>query len=136
MRHLECSDLEKVEQWKEKGRIVVEWVQSWYVARWKKFWSLVAKKANVFNSTEMDTWKWKWSRLVKSKSLRPHGLSPTRLLCPGKSTGVGCHFLLQGIFPTQKSNPGLLHCRQILYHLSHQGIHDKRRHIFFFNLMT
>ena len=35
--------------------------------------------------------------------------------------GVGCHFLLQGIFPTQGSNPGLLHCRQILYHLSHQG---------------
>ena len=40
---------------------------------------------------------------------------------PGKNTGVGCHFLLQGIFPTQGSNPGLLHCRQILYHLSHQG---------------
>ena len=34
---------------------------------------------------------------------------------PGKNTGVGCHFLLQGIFPTQGSNPGLLHCRQILY---------------------
>ena len=40
---------------------------------------------------------------------------------PGKNTGVGCHALLQGIFPTQGSNPGLLHCRQILYHLSHQG---------------
>ena len=40
---------------------------------------------------------------------------------PGKDTGVGCHALLQGIFPTQGSNPGLLHCRQILYHLSHQG---------------
>ena len=39
---------------------------------------------------------------------------------PGKNTGVGCHFLLQGIFPTQGSNPGLPHCRQILYHLSHQ----------------
>ena len=39
----------------------------------------------------------------------------------GKSTGVGCHFLLQGIFPTQGSNPGLPHCRQTLYHLSHQG---------------
>ena len=34
---------------------------------------------------------------------------------------VGCHFLLQGIFPTQGSNPGLLHCRQMLYRLSHQG---------------
>ena len=40
---------------------------------------------------------------------------------PGKSTGVGCHFVLQGIFSTQGSNPGLLHCRQTLYHLSHQG---------------
>ena len=39
----------------------------------------------------------------------------------GKNTGVGCHFLLQGIFPTPGSNPGLLHCRQILYCLSHQG---------------
>ena len=40
---------------------------------------------------------------------------------PGKSTGVGCHFLLQGIFPTQGLNLGLLHCRQTLYHLSYQG---------------
>ena len=39
---------------------------------------------------------------------------------PGKNTGVGCHGL-QGIFPTQGSNPGLLHCRLVLYHLSHQG---------------
>ena len=36
---------------------------------------------------------------------------------PGKNTGVGCHALLLGIFPTQGSNPGLPHCRQILYHL-------------------
>ena len=40
---------------------------------------------------------------------------------PGKSAGVDCHFLLQGIFLTQESNPGLLHCRQMLYRLSHQG---------------
>ena len=40
---------------------------------------------------------------------------------PGKNTGVGCHALLQGIFPTQGSKPGLLHCRQTLYCLSHQG---------------
>ena len=43
--------------------------------------------------------KWKWSRSVMSDSSRPHGLQPTRLLCPwdfpGKSTGVGCHCLLQ-----------------------------------------
>ena len=40
---------------------------------------------------------------------------------PGKITGVGCYVLLQGIFPTQGTNPGLPHCRQILYCLSHQG---------------
>ena len=38
----------------------------------------------------------------------------------GQNTGVGCHSLLQGVFPTQGWNPSLLHCRQILYHLSHQ----------------
>ena len=38
-----------------------------------------------------------------------------------KNIGVGCHSLLQGIFPTQGLNPSLLHCRWILYHLSHQG---------------
>ena len=43
-----------------------------------------------------------------SRSLRPHGLQPARLVCPwdspGNNTGVGCHFLLQGIFPTQGLN--------------------------------
>ena len=47
------------------------------------------------------------------------------LLCswnsPVKNTGVDSHSLLQGIFPTQGSNPGLPHCRQSLYHLSYQG---------------
>ena len=41
--------------------------------------------------------------------------------CPGKNIEVGCHDLLQGIFPTQGSNPGLPHCRWSLYHLSHQA---------------
>ena len=40
---------------------------------------------------------------------------------PGKNTGMGCNALLQGIFPTQGLHPGLQHCRQILYRLSHQG---------------
>ena len=66
-----------------------------------------------------------WSRLVMSSSLRLHGLWPARLLCPwnspGKDTGVGCCALLQGIFPTQGSNPGLPHCSWILYQLSNQG---------------
>ena len=57
---------------------------------------------------------------VVSDSLRPHGLySPWN--SPGQNTGVGSLSLLQDIFPTQGSNPGLLHCRQILYQLSHKG---------------
>ena len=40
---------------------------------------------------------------------------------PGQNTGVGKLSLLQGIFPTQGSNPGLPHCMQILYQLSHKG---------------
>ena len=40
---------------------------------------------------------------------------------PSKNTGVGCHVLLQGIVPTQGLNLGLLHCKQMLYRLSHQG---------------
>ena len=71
---------------------------------------------------------WLWSNESKESevthscpgdSLRPHGLQPIRLLSPwdfpGKSTGVGCYFLLQGIFLTQGSNPGLPHCRGILF---------------------
>ena len=55
-----------------------------------------------------------------SSCLQPHGLySPWNF--PGQNTGVGSHSLLQGIFPTQGSNPVLLHCRQILYKLSYQG---------------
>ena len=60
---------------------------------------------------------------VASDSLQPHGLQPTRLLCPwnspGKNTGVDWHSLPQRNFPTQGSNPGLLHCRQILDRLSY-----------------
>ena len=60
------------------------------------------------------------SHSVVYNSLRPHGLySPWN--SPVQNTGVCCHAPLQGIFPTQWSNPGLLHCRWILYPLSHQG---------------
>ena len=57
---------------------------------------------------------------VASDSLRPRGLySPWN--CPGQNTGMGSLSLLQRIVLTQGSNPGLLHCRWILYHLSHKG---------------
>ena len=52
--------------------------------------------------------------------MKPHGLYSS-WNSPGQNIGVGSLSLLQVIFPTQESNPGLLHCRQILYHLSHQG---------------
>ena len=64
--------------------------------------------------------KVKVSHSVVSDSLRLHGLySPWNF--PGQNTGVGSLSLLQGLFPTQGSNPGLPHCRQILYQLSHKG---------------
>ena len=63
-----------------------------------------------------------WS---ESCSLVSDSLWPRGLYCPwnspGQNTGVGSRSLLQGILPTQGSNPGLLHCRRILYPLSHQG---------------
>ena len=59
-----------------------------------------------------------------SDSLWSQGLLPISLLCPwnspDKNTGMGCQSFIQGIFPTQGSNPGLWHCRQILYRLSHK----------------
>ena len=68
------------------------------------------------------------SHSVMSNSLQPSGLQSTMILCPwdfsGKNSGVGCHFLFQGIFLTQELNLcllQLLHCRWILYLLSHQG---------------
>ena len=65
------------------------------------------------------------SRSVVSDSLRPSGLyvahqAPLPINPPGKNTGVGRRGLLQGIFLTQGLNSGLLHCKQTLYHLSHQ----------------
>ena len=62
----------------------------------------------------------RWQELLSRDSLQPHGLhSPWNSL--GQNPGVGSLSLLQGIFPTQGLNPGLLHCRQTLYQLSHTG---------------
>ena len=61
----------------------------------------------------------------KSHSVMPNTLGPHGLYSPwnssGQNTGVGSLSLLQGIFPTQGSNPGFLHCRWILYQLSYEG---------------
>ena len=79
--------------------------------------------------------KWSENRSVMSDSLQPHGLYST-WNSPGQNTGLGSLSLHQRIFPTQRSNPGLLHCRRILYQLSHKGNHKlikearhKRTHI-------
>ena len=64
------------------------------------------------------------SHSVVSDSLQPLDNLPDSFVhgdSPGKNTGVGCHTLLQGIFPTQGSKPSLPHCRRSLYHLCHQG---------------
>ena len=65
---------------------------------------------------------------VMSSSLQPYGLQPARLLhpwdSPGKNTGVGCHFLLHGIFPAQGLNPHVqcfLHWQVNLLPVSHLG---------------
>ena len=67
--------------------------------------------------------RWPWCFMA----VWPHRRQPNRLHhpwdSPGKNTGVGCHFLLQGIFPTQELNPGLLHCRKILYHWVTRKVH-------------
>ena len=68
----------------------------------------------------MTPWKVKVKVIPSCLTLQPHGLhSPWN--SPGQNTGVGGLSLLQGIFPTQGSNPGLPHCRWILYQLSYQG---------------
>ena len=91
-----------------RGKIVIQIITCDH-AGWGTFWSQC-----------LDTPSRQASKAAQScPALRPRGLWPTRLLrprdLPGKNTGVGCHFLLQGIFPTQGSNPGLPHCRQRLY---------------------
>ena len=71
--------------------------------------------------------KWRQGHSVVSDILRPHGLfSPWD--SPGQNPGVGSLSLLQGLFPTQGSNPGLLHCRRILYQLSHRRSPCKPKH--------
>ena len=99
--------------WQQKDR-----VQSTYIV-FNPFWT-------IFLSFIYDIKKiiFELCELAASEGRKPV-LLQTRLLCPwsspGKNTGLGCHFLLQGIFQTQGSNPCLLYCRQIIYHMSNWG---------------
>ena len=80
-------------------------------------WLLPPTQRKLLNSVTWDIWR----RRVKSLSCvwlfgtawTVAYQAPPSMGFPGKNTGVGCHFLLQGIFPTQGSNPGLPHCRQM-----------------------
>ena len=113
--------------------LVVEWLGIQLAVQGTWFWSLVRKRDPTHHraakSTCHNSWSEvkEWSHSVVYDSATPW---PARLFrpwdFPGKNTGVGCHFLLQGIFPTQGSNLGLLHCRQTLHHLSHQESHNER----------
>ena len=82
----------------------------------RTFLLLIVKNYPIFQRENI-------SRSVMSDSLWLHGLWLARLLCPwnspGKNTGVGSHFLLQGVYLIQGLNTGFLHCWKILYHLNH-----------------
>ena len=107
----------------------------------KRYMHLNDQSSTIYNSQDkkqpkcqsIDDWvkkMWvKWNIIfvsysVVSDSLQPHGLQLARLPCPwnspGKNTRVGCHSLPQGTFSNQGLNLRLLHCGQILYHLSHR----------------
>ena len=98
---------------------------SWLSGLWRSFLYTFVYSCHLFLISSASVKLVSVSHSVVPNSLRLHGLQPTRLLCPwdfpGKDIGLGCHFLLQGIFPAQGSNPGLLHCRQILYWVSYKG---------------
>ena len=100
----------------------------------KSFWELLRiKQQTQWNSDykKMNT----YLKVKVTHSLWHHGLWPTGLICPwtssGQNIGVGSCSFLQGIFPTQGLNLGLLHCRLILYQLSYQGyiLNDWRRNL-------
>ena len=93
----------------------------WLNCKWTRFQFFEKERMIEGLFAQLVQWKSESETLsVMSDPLRPHGLySPWN--SPGQNPGVGSLSLLQGIFPTQGSNPGLPHCRQILCQLSHKG---------------
>ena len=103
------------------GKIVQLWL--------KEIKTFLREGASTFElSHHVGTRKESVSHSVVSDSLPHCRLQSTRLLCSWNSPGKNTEDL-QGIFPIQWSNPGLLHCRQIPYHLSHQGSPKNKRKI-------
>ena len=95
-----------------------------YLIKIQVFWDIML--CEISQSQEMNTVQFHSSETSESESEVTQSCLtfaiPWPWDSPGRNTGVGYHFLLQRIFPTQGSNPGLPHCRQTLYHLSHQGL--------------
>ena len=104
--------------------------------KWGQFWFLLDKLGKLSSGHRTGKGQFSSQSQIPKKESEVLQLCPT--LCnpvdcnlpgrflrpwdsPGKSTGVGCHFLLQRIYLTQGSNLGLPHGRKMLYHLSHQG---------------
>ena len=91
------------------------WVANFFKKKKKNFQQIFLFQLHLISQARESE-----SHSVVSDSLGPHGLYfPWN--SPGQNTGMCSLSLLQGIFPTQGSNPGLPHCRQILYQLSHKG---------------
>ena len=82
--------------------------------------SIIVLNANVINSSikrhRVDAAAYLLSHVRLCVPMDCSPQAPLSMGFPGKNTGAGCHFLFQGIFPTQGLTPGLLRCRQILYH--------------------
>ena len=92
------------------------WLQTQWRSEQKFHWGQMIRAHGDFQRKEA-RWKSKWLHGVWL--FETHGLySPCN--SPGWNTGMGSHSFLQGIFPTQRSNPGLPHCSQIFYQLSHK----------------
>ena len=107
LSHRESNELAQVSSWRATCLLPSE-LQSLHLPNGNK-----VKKVKVLVA-------WSCPTLCDTMDCSPSG-SSVHGDSPGKNTGVGCHSLLQGIFPPQGWNSGLLHYRQILYHLSHWG---------------
>ena len=88
------------------------------ILAWRILWQATV---HTFTRVGQDLATKQWQQWVLGKDELVLLFSKCGPWTRGNGTGVDCHFLLQGIFPTQGSNPGLQHCRQMLYRLSHQG---------------
>ena len=107
----------------EKISKITWWYQSMSKKQKIQHLLMIKSLSNIeIKENVLDLIKWKWSCSVVSNSLGPHGHQvPPSMGFSRQEHWSGLPFPSPGNFPTQGSNPGLPHCRQMLYHLSHQG---------------